>query len=369
MPSRIVLFGATGYTGRLTAEALVARGAKPVLAGRDRLRLDALAGELGGGLETAVADVAQPETVHALVERGDVLVTTVGPFKRWGQTAVEAAVRSGAHYFDSTGEPPFIREVFERFGPTAQAAGCALLTAFGYDFVPGNLVGALALEKAGAAAVRVDTGYFFAGDSAGMSGGTRASLAGVIAEPGFAWRDGRIVTERGARKYRTFAIHGKQRAAVTVGASDHFGLPRFAPQLREVNAYLGWFGPLSRVMQVSSLASAAASKVPGASKLLDTLVSRLVKGSTGGPEAAERARSGSDFIAIAYDALGKELAEVRMSGPNGYTFTADLLAWGATRAAEGALREVGALAPVEAFGLEELRAGCRDCGLEPDLTP
>jgi short subunit dehydrogenase-like uncharacterized protein len=67
MPSRVVLFGATGYTGRLTAQALVGRGARPVLAGRNAELSRAL-----GGLETAVADVSRPGTVHALVEKGDV---------------------------------------------------------------------------------------------------------------------------------------------------------------------------------------------------------------------------------------------------------------------------------------------------------
>ena len=83
MPGRIVLFGATGYTGRLTAEAMVARGDRPVLAGRNAERLAALAEELGG-LETAIADVAEPASVRALVEPGDALVATVGPFARWG---------------------------------------------------------------------------------------------------------------------------------------------------------------------------------------------------------------------------------------------------------------------------------------------
>jgi short subunit dehydrogenase-like uncharacterized protein len=136
--ARIVLFGATGYTGRLLAEALVERGARPLLAARGADRLTDLGAELGG-LETAVADVGRPETVRALVGPGDVLVSTVGPFVRFGGPAVDAAIEAGATYLDSTGEPQFIRHVFEDCGPRAEAAGCALVTAFGYDWVPGNL--------------------------------------------------------------------------------------------------------------------------------------------------------------------------------------------------------------------------------------
>jgi short subunit dehydrogenase-like uncharacterized protein len=98
-----VLFGATGYMGELTAHALVGRGVRPVLAARNAQRLEALARQLGG-LDTAVADVGRPETVRALVTRGDVLVSTVGPFERYGEPAIQAAIAAGAHYLDSTGE-------------------------------------------------------------------------------------------------------------------------------------------------------------------------------------------------------------------------------------------------------------------------
>src|SRR2546423_1314041 len=185
--SRIVVFGATGYTGRLVVEALVARGARPVLAARNVERLRALGDELGG-LEIAVADVSRPDTVRALVERGDVLVTTVGPFARYGAPAAEGAVASGAPYLDSTGEPAFIRRVFEEYGPRAESAGCGMVTAFGYDWVPGNLAGALALREAGEGATRVAIGYFMTGDPrGGMSGGTAASVSGVMLDPSFAW--------------------------------------------------------------------------------------------------------------------------------------------------------------------------------------
>jgi len=199
MPGRIVLFGATGCMGELTARALAGRGVRPVLAARNAQRLEALAAQLGG-LDTAVADVGRPDTVRALVERGDVLVSTVGPFARYGEPAVQAAI----------------------------AAGCALLTAFGYDFVPGNLAGALALRDAGEAATRMDIAYFTPGRFA-VSGGTRASAAGVILEPGFAWRGGRVVAERQAARVRSFRVRSSAKPAVSISSSEHFALPAFTP--------------------------------------------------------------------------------------------------------------------------------------------
>jgi short subunit dehydrogenase-like uncharacterized protein len=367
--ARIVLFGATGYTGRLTAEAMVERGLKPVLAARSADKLDALAAELGGELETVTADVSDPPSVAALVEEGDVLVTTVGPFARWGQPAAAAATTKGAHYIDSTGEPKFIREVFERYGPAADASGVAMLTAMGYDWVPGNLAGGLALDRAGELATRVDVGYFITGSGASMSGGTRASLVGAVTAPAFGFRDGRVQTERGAKRVRSFRIGSKELTGASVGSSEHFTLPRVAPRLREVNAYLGWFGPAARVMQLFSAGSSLAMKAPGAEKLWSSVSERFVQGSTGGPDAEARSRSGSHNVCIAYDAAGRALSEVHLKGVDGYTFTGRMLAWAADRAASGGLKGTGALGPVEAFGLQELVAGCAEAGIAEEGGP
>jgi short subunit dehydrogenase-like uncharacterized protein len=368
MPGPIVLFGATGYTGRLVADALVKRGARPLLAARNAEALAKMAAELGG-LETAVADVSRPDTVRALVEKDSVLISTVGPFLRWGATAVEAAVDAGALYLDSTGEPPFIREIFERRDQPARAKGAALVTAFGYDFVPGNLAAAIALERAGERATKVSVGYFLTGRANpkdAMSGGTAASVTGVLLAPHFAFRDGRLVTERAAERVRSFASGGKRLSGVSIGSSEHLTLPRLHPSLREVDAYLGWFGPASRAMQAMSVLA----EVPGLRSGSEMLAERFVKGSTGGPGPEARAKTGSLAIAEARDAAGSVLERVELRGPNGYTFTGEILAWGAQQAAAEGLQGAGALGPVEAFGLRSLEAACADIGLkESSLRP
>jgi short subunit dehydrogenase-like uncharacterized protein len=367
--ARIVLFGATGYTGRLTAEAMVERGLEPVLAARTQSKLDELAAELGADLETRTADVSDPPSVAALVELGDVLVTTVGPFAKWGQPAAAAATTKRAHYIDSTGEPQFIREVFERYAPPAERAGIGMLTAMGYDWVPGNLAAALALDRAGDLATRVDVGYFITGGGAKPSGGTQASLVGAIVAPAYGFRDGQIRTERGAKRVRSFQVGSKDLAGISVGSSEHFTLPRLSPRLREVNAYLGWFGPASRPMQLLSACTSVGMKVPGAEKLWTAATERFVQGSTGGPDAEARAKTGSLIVAIAYDAAGRELIKVTLRGVDGYTFTGRMLAWAAERAASGGLKATGALGPVDGFGLEELTAGAAEAGIAEEGGP
>src|SRR3954454_22482724 len=295
MPARIVLLGATGHTGGRTAQALVARGARPVLAGRDPGRLEPLAARLGGDagpLETATADVTAG-SLRGLVGRGDALVTTVGPFLQLGEPAVTAATDAGAVYLDSTGEPPFLRRVFEEFGPRAERSGAALLPAFGHDYVPGVLAGALALAEAGERAHRLGVGYSLdSGPGQGFSRGTVVSLLGVLLEPGFGWHDGRLVAEpAGARAWR-FDVAGRTRPGLSVGGSEHLTLPGLAPTLREVGVYLDWFGPATGPAHLLSPLTGLAARIPGAARAAQRVAEAVGGRVAEGPSAAnEQARS------------------------------------------------------------------------------
>jgi len=363
MTARIVLFGATGYTGRRTAGSMVARGLTPVLAGRDPARLAAVAAELGG-LETVAADVTDSASVAALVGRGDVLVTTVGPFTALGRPAVDAAIRAGAVYLDSTGEPPFIKQVFERMGPAAERGGAALIPAFGNDFVPGVLAGALALRAAGNAATRVDVGYFLTGARGQVfSRGTFSSLGAVGLAEGYAWREGALRAEPTGVRMRTFDVEGRPLPGVTIGASEHFALPRLAPGLRTVDVYLGWFGPASGAVRAMSGVVPLLRKVPGAERVVSALTGAASRLVAAAPNPAALDAVTSHFVAEAFDAGGTLLARTRLTSPEAYAITADLLAWGAGRAAEHGVLAHGALDPVAAFGLGALIDGAKQAGI------
>ena len=365
MAARIVLLGATGHTGGRTARALVARGARPVLAGRDPARLEPLAAELGGDggpLETATADVTDPASVRRLVGRGDVLVTTVGPFLQLGEAAVAAAVDAGAVYLDSTGEPPFLRRVFERHGPRAEATGAALLTAFGHDYVPGTLAGALALAEAGPRAVRLSVGYAVDGTSGqAYSRGTLVSLIGVALEEGHAFEGGRLVDQPAAARSWRFIVGGRPRHGLSVGGAEHLTLPPLAPTLRDVGVHLDWFGPATPVVQRLAPLTPWLARVPGAREAVPRLATLV--GSRVAEAPSSRGQVRTRVLAEVRDAAGVRVSAVALSGPDPYALTADLLAWGATRAATAGVRGTGALGPVQAFGLDELTAGAAGAGL------
>ncbi len=116
-------------------------------------------------------------------------------------------------------------------------------------------------------------------------------------------------------------------------------------------------------MQAMSAVNAGVAKIPGVKRGLDSLIERFVSTSTGGPDAEARAATGSQIVAIAYGPGGEELSAVEVGGVNGYTFTGNVLAWGASAALAGGIEKVGALGPAEAFGLDALEAGCAEAGL------
>jgi short subunit dehydrogenase-like uncharacterized protein len=148
---RVVVLGATGYTGRLIARALHAAEVPVLLAGRQAEKLRALAGELGG-VPTLVADVHDQPQLDALAQRAQVLVNCVGPFLDHGEPVVRAAIAAGAHYLDTTGEQPFmkamlIHDTWARTQRVAVVSACAFevavadcgaaLAAAGFDAVEG----------------------------------------------------------------------------------------------------------------------------------------------------------------------------------------------------------------------------------------
>ncbi len=372
MSNQIILFGATGFTGHLIAEALVRRNIRPILAGRSEDKLKSLATRLGD-LEIRVADVTRPESVDALVSKGDILISTVGPFVQYGNAALQSCIKKGAHYLDSTGEPSFIREVFEHYDAPAREAGITLVTAFGYDYVPGNCVAAAALEQAGEAASRVDVGYYALGpfSASSMSQGTRASVMGATLDPGVFFAGGSKRVKLGVAKVRRFDVRGSRKPAAAVPGSEHLALPQSYAQLRDINTYLGWFGAVSYLMPLLVLMQTVLFKIPGYRALLATLSRRFGNSEGRGPDAKLRAKTGSYVVAQVYSDTGKQLSQSVLQGVNPYDFTAEILAWGAVQAQKQGFIANGALGPVSAFGLGSLVQGCHEAGLEltPALTP
>ena len=182
----IVLYGATGFVGKLTAEYLAEAGgdARIALAGRSHDKLLAVRETLGEKAQSwplIAADASQPSTLNAMAAQAQVVVTTVGPYNRYGLPLVAACAAAGTDYADLTGEPMFMRESIDQYHKQAIDTGARIVHACGFDSIPSDLsVYALyrrvADDDAGELA---DTDFVVRKLVGGLSGGTIASITDV----------------------------------------------------------------------------------------------------------------------------------------------------------------------------------------------
>lgn len=184
----IVLYGATGYSGRLTAEYLARQGAQAriALAGRDTGRLRAVRQALGPAAQEwplLVADASQPSTLAAVAERTQVVVTTVGPYAQYGLPLVAACATAGTDYADLTGELMFVRDSIDLYHKQAVDTGARIVVSCGFDSVPSDLNAYQLYRRAvqdGTGELTDTTLVLRSFNQLGASGGTVASLLGTM---------------------------------------------------------------------------------------------------------------------------------------------------------------------------------------------
>ncbi len=189
----IVLYGATGFTGKLAAAYLAQHapaGAKIALAGRSEQKLDGLRRSIDGasGFGVVLADSTDPASLDALAARTRVLISTVGPYLQYGEGLVAACAAAGTDYVDLTGEPEFVDLMYIRYHEQARATGARLIHACGFDSIPYDLGVMWTLQQLGVSADtdKVDVQGFVSAKGT-ISGGTYHSAVtamGRIKEAG-----------------------------------------------------------------------------------------------------------------------------------------------------------------------------------------
>ena len=193
-PHDLVVYGATGFVGELTAAYLAEHapaGVRIGLAGRSQAKLEAVRGRLPVAARDwplLVADSSDPEAVARLAEGTRVLVTTVGPYARYGLPVVEACARAGTHYADLTGEVLFHRQAIDLVDEIARDTGAKIVHSCGYDSIPSDLGVFVLHRRAAADGAGGLTGVdLVASAKGGFSGGTidsmRAQVEAVAADP------------------------------------------------------------------------------------------------------------------------------------------------------------------------------------------
>jgi short subunit dehydrogenase-like uncharacterized protein len=141
----VIIFGATGFVGELTAEYLANNaplGTRIALAGRSESKLAETRKRLPESAERwplIVADADSPSSLDAMVARTRVIATTVGPYLKYGEALVGAAASAGTDYIDLTGEVPFVRFSIDKFDDVARVSGARIVNACGFDSIPSDL--------------------------------------------------------------------------------------------------------------------------------------------------------------------------------------------------------------------------------------
>ncbi|MEV5651891.1 saccharopine dehydrogenase NADP-binding domain-containing protein [Nocardia sp. NPDC052254] len=399
----LVLFGATGFVGRLTAQYLAEAapdGARIALAGRSPERLTAVRDELGGAAAIwplLVADTSDQAALDALAARTKVVVTTVGPYLRYGLPVAQACANAGTHYADLTGESLYIRECMDRFGDRAAETGAKIVNSCGYDSIPSDL----SVYQLYRRTVEDNTGELtdttlVAWMNGGVSGGTvdsaRAMMEAVAADPA-----------RGSVLSHPYSLSPDKAMEPKLGRQSDQTLSRASvidPSLdgwvgtfvmaahntkvvRRSNGLLGWpYGKNFRYREVMSAGSSATSPLIAAGmaggivatmtagallsrvavgrKLLD----RILPAPGTGPDEKTRDRGWFKMKTFAATTSGtRYVCTFAGEGDPGYKATAVMLGQAGLCLAFDELSELaGILTPAAAMG-DPLTARLREAGL------
>ncbi|HET6867663.1 MAG TPA: saccharopine dehydrogenase NADP-binding domain-containing protein [Solirubrobacteraceae bacterium] len=336
----IVVFGATGFTGALTAEYLARHApaeTRWALAGRNMDKLEQVRGRLGAGASEVPllrADVTDAGSLREVAEGSRVVITTVGPYIRYGEPLVAACAAAGTDYVDLTGEPEFVDRMWLGYHEQAVASGARIVHSCGFDSIPYDLGVQFTVEQLPENAPIAVEGFMRV--NASISGGTYQSAIEIVSGLRSSAKLGR---ERRAREgdpdgRRVKGVSGKPH-------SDEFAggwvvpFPTIDPQtvLRSARAldrygpdfsysHYAVVGPLPMMVGIG----AAAGVAVGLAQIKPTRDLLLKLMSSGeGPSEEKRAKS---WFRVRFEAnaAGHRVRTQVSGGDPGYTETSKMLA-------------------------------------------
>lgn len=305
---KFLIYGAYGYTGRLIAEEAVERGHRPILAGRNARKVNALGDDLG--LPAQAVSLEKTGRLRSVLEDVSVVVHCAGPYVHTAEPMVDACLDTSTHYLDLTGEVDVFQSLAER-DQEAEQAGIILLPGIGFDVAASDCLGRFVAEQVGSATTLEIALYTWGG----VSRGTLRTLIENMDQPGLVRREGTLrevphgwtsrIVDFGDRERQVVSI--PEGSVVTSGYSTdvpnvtvYFALPKIVRSLlgnaRYIRPIATW-GPVRRVLH------------------------SLVDHRASGPSTEERERGRTIVWATARTRHG-DSATARLYAPDAYTFTA-----------------------------------------------
>lgn len=335
MPNNFLIYGANGYTGELITRYAVERGMKPIVAGRNAIKIEELAKK--HHLEYRVFSLDETDRVDAALQEVDMVLHCAGPFSITSRPMVEACFRNKKHYTDITGEIA-VFEACARLDERAKDAGIMVMPGVGFDVVPSDCL-ARHLKDRLPSATHLSLAFYGMGR---ISHGTQATMTMNIGKGGAIRKDGKITPVPAAWKTREIDFGEVTKTGVTIPWGDvataYYStgipnievftvMPRQNLKMLKASRYLGWLlatGPVQNYLQ---------KQIP-----------------PGGPSDEERAKGKMVMWGEATDLNGNRV-ESRMHGPEGYTMTALTSLNIAQKILDGNF-EVGFQTPAKAYGAD-----------------
>lgn len=340
----IVIYGASGHTGTLIAQALAGQELDFVMAGRDEERLRQAAAATGA--ETRVAALADDEALFEIFQDADVVINCAGPFGSLGEPVVRAALKADCHYLDTTGEQSFVRFVYENYEAQARKSQRVIVNACAFEIALGDWaahVAAKGLDCETADSIEVS----YAIENMRPSKGTQLSILEALSQPGFMWDTDRWIAVAPGTEQRhvDFPPPFGPRAALSFPSAEVITIPRHAPALK-VQTFLS-------LAADSPITRAAGLIAPFVSPLVTPLLGSLLRTSIGAIakstiESADPSavidNDATRFALIAEASFEDQRSVCAITGANPYAITAGIACLGAERLQnEGEL--CGVLAP------------------------
>jgi short subunit dehydrogenase-like uncharacterized protein len=304
--ANFLIYGANGYTGELITRYAAERGLKPVLAGRNAARIEALANQYG--FDWRAFDLSDSAKLDAALREVDFVLHCAGPFSLTSGAMVAACLRTKRHYLDITGEISVFEEMAAR-DSRAEDAGIMIMPGVGFDVVPSDCL-ARHLKNRLPSATHLTLAFYGLGR---ISHGTQATMTMNVGRGGAIRRDGKIESVPAAWKTREIDFGEVKKTGVTIPWGDvatafySTGIPNIEVytivpgqqlSLLKLSRYLGWLlatAPVQSILQ---------KQIPA-----------------GGPTDEERGKGKTYLWGEAADDAGNRV-ESRQTGPEGYTLTA-----------------------------------------------
>lgn len=333
----VVLYGATGYTGRLVVDELLALGVRPVLAGREGEALAALARHYQ--LEMRTASLEDAEALDRLLRGAAVVIHCAGPFFRTSRRMADACIRNRVHYLDITGEIAVFEALAAR-DAEARAAGVMLLPGAGFDVVPSDCLAAhlkRRLPTATALALAFHAG-------SGLSRGTAITMAENAGGPGAVRRGGKIVPVPPAWRTRQIVLGDRERLTVTIPWGD-VSTAYHSTGIPDIEVYVAVSAGAVRSLRLSRFIAPLLR-----TRWMRTKLVQAIQRRPAGPSDQARARSTASLWGEARDDAGRVVVS-RLATPDGYTLTSRTAALLARLVVDGGAVP-GFQTPSRAFGAD-----------------